>query len=102
MSIKYADSVPGILTEALRKIQAGKKASGEPTAPITLVTPRGNPNRMPIRIATAKRKLVARGAGVYEDSESGDIWFREGEYLVRQAVDTNKIVENYLRSVEGK
>ncbi len=97
--IQHSDNVPGILTQALSSLKAKRTASTRST-PIAIV--KREANKLPIRIAMAKRKLIARGAGVYEDKANGDIWYREGDFLLRQAVDTNSIVRKYLESCEGK
>jgi len=83
---------------ALRTIQAQKaqKRVAAVTVPQRTVTRPAN--KLPIRVAMKRRKLTARGSGVYEDQSNGDIWFREGEFLVRQAIDTTSIVEQYLES----
>jgi len=97
--IKNSEYVGTVLTQALRTIQAQKesKRTAELSGAPILHNPI-NRNKLPIRVAQKRRKLIARGSGVYEDTATGDIWFREGEYLVRQNVDTDSIVKKYLES----
>jgi hypothetical protein len=99
--IHNSEHVGGVLLSAVRAIRtanAGKRAASV-SAPIHTVE--RNPNRLPIRVALKRRKLIARGSGVYEEEKNGDIWFRDGDYLVRQAIDVNDVVEKYLESCQG-
>lgn len=98
--IKHSEHVPSVLTSALRSLQAQKASRRTAKAAVPHLVVR-NSNKLPIRVAMKRRKLIAHGSGVYEDERSGDIWFREGEYLVRQAVDVGSIVEKYLESCQG-
>src|SRR5258707_12089204 len=100
--IYNSEHVGSVLTSALRAIQAQKaesKRTASLSAPQHFVN--RDPNKLPLRVAFKRRKLIARGSGVYEEEKNGDIWFREGDYLVRQAVDVNGIVEKYLESCQG-
>jgi hypothetical protein len=100
--IQNSEHVGSVLVSALRVINAQKaqnKRTASVSAPQHFVD--RNPNKMPLRVALKRRKLIARGSGVYEEEKSGDIWFRDGDYLVRQAVDVNGIVEKYLESCQG-
>ena len=100
--IHNSEHVGSSLRSALKLIQAEKQQKGELRKAAALNVPEIeipiNRNKLPIRVAMKRRKLVARGSGVYEDSASGDIWFRDGEYLVRQAIDVESIVNKYLNS----
>ena len=93
----HSENVPGVLTAALSKLRTeSKRTAATKATPIALV--KRTANRLPFRIAMSRRKLIARGAGIYEEASNGDIWYREGEFLVRQAIDTNSIVEDYLNT----
>lgn len=94
-----SEHVPNVLAQALKKIQAHKESPDRIPVPIEK-TSRRVANKLPVRVAM-RRKLVAHGAGVFEDKETGDLWYREGEFLVRQAIDVNQIVEDYIKSCEG-
>lgn len=95
----HSHSVPSILTQALPKIREGLAlrlaSKGHSVQPA-----KRQANRIPFRVGQSKRKLIARGSGVYEDQASGDIWYREGEFLVRKAIDTSSLVENYLKTCQ--
>jgi len=101
--IHNSEHVGSVLHSALRAIQASQKSKRTASAlaaPQHFV-PNRNLNKLPLRVAFKRRKLIARGSGVYEEEKNGDIWFREGDYLVRQAVDVGGIVEKYLESCQG-
>jgi hypothetical protein len=107
MSTSFSsEHIPPILGKALKTLQAQKAprsitaSSVNTKVPPASITKR-DPNRIPLRVAQSRRKLIARGAGVYEDPKSGDIWYREGEFLIRQAIDVSSIVEKYLDSCKG-
>lgn len=100
--IKHAEHVGSVLTAALRSIEARKTKTEKRKA--TLASCRvvsRNPNRIPLRVGMARKNLQARGAGVYEDQKNGDIWHREGDFLVRQQIDIDSIVSNYLETCQG-
>lgn len=102
--VKHSEHVGSVLTSALRKVQAEKeeakkKRTAGISAPQHFV--QRDPNRLPIRVALKRRKLISRGSGVYEDEKNGDLWFREGEYLIRQNIDIGNIVENYMEQCKG-
>lgn len=98
--IHCSDHVPGVLTAALAQLKARPRKAALKSAPVAFVNREAT--KLPLRTAIAKKKLVAHGAGVYEDRSNGDIWFRDGEFLVRQAIDTNDLVEKYLATCQGK
>ena len=96
--IQNSEHVGSTLMAALRTIQAQKASRRQAAVVVPQRTVTRPSNKLPIRVAMKRRKLIARGSGVFEDQNNGDIWFREGEFLVRQAVDTTSIVEQYLES----
>lgn len=93
---KNSCPIPSVLQSALGKLNASapKKISA-PRVASSMTTI----NKLPIRVAKARKNLKSHGAGVY--SENGDIWYREGEYLVKKDIDVNQIVEDYIASCKG-
>lgn len=96
--IKNSTHVGSVLLSTLRRVQA--EAVGKRVASRVQQCSRPS-NRLPIRVAMKRRKLVAHGSGVYEDKSNGDIWYREGEFLVRQKIDVGSIVEQYAKSCQN-
>jgi hypothetical protein len=94
--IQNSEAVPTSLRTALKTLQdeASRKAIKRN---FPVVRRKVVASNIPFRHALAHRKLVAHGAGVYEDQQ-GDLWYREGEFLVRKNIDTNKLVEDYLKT----
>jgi hypothetical protein len=99
--IQHSEHVGSVLLSAVRAIRTANANKRTATVSAPIHTVERNPNKLPIRVAFKRRKLIARGSGVYEDEKNGDIWHRDGDYLIRQAVDTNDIVEKYLESCQG-
>ena len=98
--IQHSEAVGSVLQNALRVIQAQKTEKRKAQVVPPVVTSRPS-NKLPIRVAMKRRTLKAMGSGVYEDQNNGDIWSREGDFLIRQAVDVNSIVEKYLESCKA-
>lgn len=95
---RNSESIPGVLTSALKTLSERKAL--KVSAPVSET--KKEINKLPIRIAMKRCSLTHHGAGVYEDAKNGDIWYREGEFLIRQAIDVNKIVEQYIESCQGE
>lgn len=98
--IRNSEHVPGVLSSALTAIKRNQeKRTAAVSAPTHYVQ---RPlNKLPIKVAMKRRKLIARGSGVFEDQDSGDIWYREGEFLIKQKLDIGDIVEKYLDQCRG-
>lgn len=84
----------------MHRLQANRVV-GKRTAEKAIPTTERRSNKLPLRVAMKRRKLIARGSGVYEDRDNGDIWYREGEFLIRQPVDIADIIEKYNASCNG-
>jgi len=94
---KNSNSIPSVLQTALGKLNTSipnKKISAPRVASINKTF-----SKLPLRIAKARKNLKSHGAGVYSDG--GDIWYREGEYLVKKDIDINQIVEDYISSCKA-
>lgn len=103
--IQNSEFVGPTLRAALKQIQKEQEQQSQAAQTRRLAkmirTVDRDPNRLPLRVALKRRKLLARGSGVYEDEHNGDIWYREGEHLIRQKVDVAGVVEDYLATCRG-
>lgn len=94
-----SNHVGNTLRNALRTIHARQQVR---VASVPQITTQKRSNKLPLRVALKRMPgLMARGAGVYENTLNGEIWHREGDTLIRQAVDLSSIVEKYLETVQG-
>lgn len=97
-----SSTIPSFLLKALGNVRKAKfvAATNTPAEP----TPEAKPI---VRVASVNilplsgiegRKLVAHGAGVYEDPENHSIWYKEGNFLKRRQEDIDRIITDYVSS----
>lgn len=99
--IHNSNHVGSVLLATMHKLQARKAEKRTVTLAMPIPATERRSGKLPLRVAMKRRKLVARGSGIYEDKDNGDIWYREGEFLIRQPVDIADIIERYNASCNG-
>lgn len=79
----------GTLATAPVKAPAKKQAAAQPDS---------------MSFAKARKVMALKfhGAGVYEDTKTGQVWWREGNVLKRRHMDRDRIVAEYLAECQAK
>lgn len=96
--IANSNTIPNFLVNALSKVRKAQLASLTASKPVTSVKT-ASVNIIPFE-AVAERKLIAHGAGVYEDPETHSIWYKEGTFLKRRQEDIDRIISDYVSSIK--
>lgn len=96
--IANSNTIPTFLQSALSSIRQSHKGSAQLNAVAPTIR-KASVNALPVS-CIAQRKLVAHGAGVYEDPQNHSIWYREGEILKRREADIDQIINDYVSSIK--
>lgn len=91
--------IPNFLVTALSNIRKAQLAMPPPPSNNRMAIRKASLDALPVS-AIAERKLVAHGAGVYEDAETREIWYKEGNLLKRRQADIDKLISDYLGSIK--
>lgn len=95
--IANSNTIPSFLTAALSSIRKAQAVVNTPT-PAPFVR-KASVNILPVEAIT-ERKLVAHGAGVYEDPANKSIWYREGGFLKRREENIDTLINQYVSSIK--
>ena len=93
-----SSTIPSFLVQALGNIRKSQTTEVEPAKPAVAVRI-ASLDCLPIE-AIQERKLIAHGAGVYEDPSSKTIWYKEGQFLKRRAQDIDRLINDYVASIK--
>jgi hypothetical protein len=95
--VSRTHDVPEFIHQAHAELQKQKTAAVAPAQ--EKVT---RPDCIPFRTAQKTMNLIDHGRGIFEDSKTGSVWYRDGKFLRCQAPDRDRIVTEHLESIKNK
>lgn len=100
-------TIPQVLLAAVAQLRLGRAGRTQatppppkPAQPRRALASAHRPVTLLPASAISTRKLVAHGAGVFEDPETNAIWFRVGDTLHRRDLDVERLIHDYVTAAQ--